>query len=394
VSQVDRRQVLRLVGAAAAAGFAGSVAGCAGTAAGRDDTSARGVRVQIGFVAPSIGPYQSVGIELTRGFGLYLDHNDSLLGRHLIDLIKVEEGGTAASTKSAVESLIQRNVLAIAGVASPEGLLAVHDDIETARIPLISAGASPTALINTLYIWRAAYLDGEAGTALGSYCAGVHPRAFLLHGDSVASRDDADAFRRAYTDGGGAIAGDRALTDGFGAALNQVRAAGVDMIFAAYGPDDGAALLAAYATAGLSQPLYAPGRLTEGTPRPRQVARDVPMPNSIYTALNYAPDLDNDSNHRFVSAYHDAYGSQPTSSAMTAYDTANLLDLALRQLGDEPAQAEVNQALSLLGQIESPRGTWTFNSNRTPQQRWYLRHLQMDGQVLANLVDADLEVLS
>src|SRR5262249_47573211 len=141
-------------------------------------------------------------------------------------------------------------------------------------------------------------------------------------------------------------------------------------------------------------PLFAPGRLTEGATRPKQLDKSVTMPSTIFTALNYAPDLDNEANRRFVSAYHDAYGSQPTAYAMTAYDCAFVLDQALGPLGPSPIPADVNQAMSTLGQIQSPRGTWAFNSNRGPQQRWYLRRLQLDGQVLANLVDADLEVLS
>ena len=44
--------------------------------------------------------------------------------------------------------------------------------------------------------------------------------------------------------------------------------------------------------------------------------------------------------------------------------------------------------------MESPRGIWAFNINRTPQQKWFLRRLRLDGQVAANMLDADLAVLS
>ena len=59
----------------------------------------------------------------------------------------------------------------------------------------------------------------------------------------------------------------------------------------------------------------------------------------------------------------------------------------------EPAGATINTAFSRLGQIDSPRGTWTFNINRSPQQKWYLRRLHYDGMVPSNLLDADLTVL-
>ena len=66
---------------------------------------------------------------------------------------------------------------------------------------------------------------------------------------------------------------------------------------------------------------------------------------------------------------------------MAAYDSASVLDKALRLMGDDLTPVDLNQAFSLLGQIESPRGIWAFNINRTPQQKWFLRRLRLDGQV-------------
>jgi branched-chain amino acid transport system substrate-binding protein len=79
---------------------------------------------------------------------------------------------------------------------------------------------------------------------------------------------------------------------------------------------------------------------------------------------------------------------------MSAYDSASVLDKALRLIDEVPSPEGLNRAFSLLGQIESPRGTWAFNHNRSPQQKWYLRKLRLDGQLPANLLDADLAVLS
>jgi len=70
-----------------------------------------------------------------------------------------------------------------------------------------------------------------------------------------------------------------------------------------------------------------------------------------------------------------------------------VLSRALSLVPGDPTGAQVNRALSQLGQIESPRGTWTFNINRSPQQKWYLRRLGYDGMVPANLLDTDLLVV-
>jgi branched-chain amino acid transport system substrate-binding protein len=99
-------------------------------------------------------------------------------------------------------------------------------------------------------------------------------------------------------------------------------------------------------------------------------------------------------NRRFVSSYHTTLGVQPSAYAMAAYDSASVLDRALRLAGEDLTPAALNRAFSLLGQMESPRGIWAFNINRTPQQKWFLRKLRFDGQVAANMLDADLAVLS
>ena len=49
--------------------------------------------------------------------------------------------------------------------------------------------------------------------------------------------------------------------------------------------------------------------------------------------------------------------------------------------------------LGRVGQIDSPRGNWQFNQSRTPQQKWYLREVRRDGQVLSNVLISELGTL-
>jgi branched-chain amino acid transport system substrate-binding protein len=71
-----------------------------------------------------------------------------------------------------------------------------------------------------------------------------------------------------------------------------------------------------------------------------------------------------------------------------------LLDRALGLVSGDPDGNKINDAMKVLGQINSPRGTWAFNLNHSPQQTWYLRQLRVDGQVASNLHESDLAVLS
>ena len=133
---------------------------------------------------------------------------------------------------------------------------------------------------------------------------------------------------------------------------------------------------------GYRGPIYAPGFLTEGIVLNDLEEQEV---SKIYTALNYSPDLDNSANRTFASAYRKLYTATPTTYAVASYDAAQVLDSAIRLAGPSPTPQSVNLALSRIGQVASPRGDWQFNQPRTPQQRWYLRRVQRDGPVLANV---------
>jgi branched-chain amino acid transport system substrate-binding protein len=78
---------------------------------------------------------------------------------------------------------------------------------------------------------------------------------------------------------------------------------------------------------------------------------------------------------------------------VSSYDAAQVLDKAIRLAGDRLNPHELLLALGKVGQIDSPRGVWQFNQPRTPLQSWYLREVRRDGQVLSNLVLAELAIL-
>jgi len=389
-SHLDRRQVLRIFGAIAAAGATGAAASCTSEPGGTAMEVPSGRTISVGLISPALGPYAKVGDDIQKGFKLYLEDHDYLLGRHHVDLKTAEEGATPQSASAAAKGLLKPGVIALAGVANPASLTAIAAAVQAAKIPLISSNASPSTLTSAFFIWRASHVEGEAGRALAPYARAEGANAFVLYEDTPTSREEASGFKKAFVDLGGRVAGEVTGKGSFAARLQQARSAGANVIFAAYTGADALALLEAYQASGLDAKLLGPGTLTETVDLSKLTA----LPKSVYTAMYYAADLDNEENRRFVSSYHKAHGVQPSGFAMAAHDSAAVLDKALRLIDGEPTATALNQAFSLLGQIDSPRGSWTFNINRTPQQKWYLRKLRRDGQVPANLLDTDLAVLS
>lgn len=129
-------------------------------------------------------------------------------------------------------------------------------------------------------------------------------------------------------------------------------------------------------------PLYAPGFLTEGGVLKGQGD----AADGILTSLNYSADLDNPANRQFAPAYRAAHGTDPTTYAMASWDAAQVLDKAIGAAGGSVTSETVNAALATVGDIDSPRGTWRFNSGGTPIQPWYLREVKQG----ANTVAGDL----
>ena len=388
---LDRRQFLRVFGAVAAVGATGGLVACSSDTLGATAAAdlPTGLTIGVGLVAPTAGPFAKIGDDIQKGFRLYLDNNQGLLGRHTVQLKVVDEGQSVESAAAAVKGALDAGVVAVAGVANPAALPVLAGSMQEAKVPLVSVNAAPSTLTNALFIWRVSYVEGEAGRALSQYARAEGSRAYLLYEDSTSGRAEADAFRAAFVDLGGIIVGESAGNANFAARLSTIRTSNVNSIFAMHSGADAAALLDAYRAANLPAKLLGTGSLTETI----DLTTLGSLPERVYTSMYYAADLDNEPNRRFVSSYHKVHGIQPSGYAMSAYDSASVLDKALRLVEGAPTAAALNQAFSLLGQIDSPRGTWTFNINRSPQQKWYLRKLQLDGMVPANLLDTDLTVL-
>jgi branched-chain amino acid transport system substrate-binding protein len=398
VSELHRRQLLKLFGALGAAGIAApALAACATSDAG----SAESTPVRIGLIVPQGGPNKAIGDDLNNGFQLYLNLHDGRLGGHPVQLIVVDEGDTADTGKAAVDKLIkERAVHAMTGVASSTVMTAIRDQVETGQVPLLGSNASPSTLGSVKYIWRTSYVNDEAGRALGSYLGGRHNQSvYVISDDSDTGHEQVNGFLRTFNGlyGHPQLAADPVqvpLSGNANASLsgyvNQIRGSGAKAVFAAFSGAAATSFVKAYRAAGISAPLYAPGFVTEGAIALGGVGDAA---NGVFTAMNYSPDLDNGANRTFASAYQQAYKVLPSTYAMASYDAASVLDKALQVAGSDLTPQSVNTALSDIGQIDSPRGSWQFNQTRTPLQRWYLRQVRREGTVLTNALLGDLAML-
>ncbi|SCL60869.1 amino acid/amide ABC transporter substrate-binding protein, HAAT family [Micromonospora citrea] len=384
----------------AALGTAGFAAGCGSDAA---EGEPRGQRspIKIGLVAPTSGGLKAIGDEITQGFQLFLDLNDNSLGGHPVTLLTADEGESVKTGKAAVEGLLKQGVLALTGVVDSNVMFGVRDTVEQARVPLIGSNASPTSLQSVVYIWRTSYVLDEAGRALGRYLReqlAPSARLAIIVPENAGSQDVVRGFRQEFGENDPRIKDPVTWTgvftnpskSAYRADIRKALGRNPDAVFCYYAGPAAVEFIKQLRIEGFKGKVYAPGFLTEGA-----VLGDVKAEDAmgIQTALNYSADLNNSANRRFASAYRKKHGTSPTTYAMASYDAAQVLDQAIRVAGDAPNPQQVNLALGKIGQIDSPRGVWQFNQPRTPQQKWYLREVQLDGQVLSNVLVTELATL-
>ncbi|MFC9294820.1 ABC transporter substrate-binding protein [Streptomyces sp. NPDC057011] len=337
--------------------------------------------MKLGLLVPQSGTYKALGDDMKQGFELYVKQHGGRLGGREVEIVVADEGETADSGKAAAEKLVKQDrVLAVSGVVSSATINGVKDLFESSKVPLVGSNASPTTLTGTTYVWRTSYVNDEPGKALGRYVAEkAGGPVFLVAAGYQAGKDEVEGFKSTFLPAGGTIAGEEVYTPfpgtkNFQPYLAQIEKSGAKAVFCFYAGGAAVDFVKQYRDFGLAGriPLYAPGFLTEGGVLKGQGD----AAEGILTALNYGADLDNPANKQFAPAYTAAYGSAPTTYAMASWDAAQVLDKAIKAAGTKVTPESVNAAIAKVGDIDSPRGTWRFNSDGTPVQPWYLREVK------------------
>lgn len=369
--------------------------GCSGGDLGNggDDAAGDGP-IKIGLLVPQSGVYKSLGDDMKAGFELYLEQHDGKLGGREIDVVVADEGETADSGKAAADKLVkQDSVMAVTGVVNSAVLNGTKDLFETQGIPLVGSNASPTNINDAEFIWRTSYVNDEPGKALGGYVKDkVDGPVYLLAADYQAGKDEGEGFKETFLKAGGEVADEVYTpfpgTKNFQPFLANLQKSDAEAVFTFYAGGAAVDFVKQYDQFGLQGKVahYSAGFLTEGG----VLTAQGDGAEGTFTAMNYSADLDNETNKAFAKAYQDKTGNAPTTYAMASFDAAQVLDKAIKDAGDKVTSKSINEAIGDVGEIDSPRGAWSFNDNGTPVQMWYLREVKAVDGVLSNVVISEL----
>jgi len=392
------------------------VAGCSGASLGGKTGDSAGQELPIGLILPKSGPFKSIGDDMLRGWQLYLATHGEKLGGRTVKVVDADEGNGGEPARAAATKLLQQDrVVALVGGGTAETVQTLNPLLLQAKVPMVGIGGRPSTVDDPAYLWHTSWMSQETGAAVADYVrTTVNGPVYVLGPKYVGGADQIGGFVKQFVAGGGTLANEGGQPTwtawapqpetNFEPVLTKIRQSGAKAVYAFYAGTSAVDFVKQYKQFGVDLPLYGAGFLTEGA----VLAAQGPAAEGIYTCMNYAASLDNPANREFVRAYKDRYaGAAPTVYAVTAWDAALVLDRAITAAlsKDKPAaaggneaggltSAALNQAISQVGEILSPRGGWRFGPrNHTPVQRWYLRQVRSDGQNLTNIVVQDLIIL-
>ncbi len=339
--------------------------------------------VKVGFSAPLSGPVASVGQDQYDGFMLGIESLQGKFGGQTVTVLKEDDQLKPELGNQIARKFIDRDkVDALVGLGFSNVLMAsLPRIVESGTVAIATnAGPSPIAGAGCISnVFSTAWQNDGSAEAMGKFAQDAgYKKVFLLAPNYQAGKDFIAGFKRLYK--GQVI--DEIYTQvnqpDYSAEIAQVQAAGADAVFVFYPGGMGVNFVKQFSQAGLMKKLPLLSAFTvDGTTLPS--LRDAAV-GSVSGAM-WDVALKTPGNAEFVAAFRKKYDRTPSLYAAVGYDTARLLDIAVKKVnGKTENKAAFAAAVKAAGsELKSIRGPFSFNTNNMPVQNYYAFQAVKDG---------------
>jgi len=297
--------------------------------------------VKIGLVAVQTGPQAALGTQLRDGFLMGLRHLNGRLGGLTAETVMIDDELRPDVAVTKVRTALERDRCDfIVGVVFSNILQAIMRPVTESNTFLISTNAGPSTFAGrgcNPFFFATSYNNDQVHAVIGQVCEDQgYRRVFVLVPNYQAGRDAVAGFKSRFK---GEVVDEVyvPLTQlDFAAELAKIAAARPDAIFTFMPGGLGVNLVRQYRQAGLAHiPFLSTFTVDEATLPAQQDAAV-----GFFSGSNWAPNMDNAANRRFVSDFEAAFNYVPASYAAQAYDGAMLLDSAIRRAGGRLADKD------------------------------------------------------
>lgn len=339
--------------------------------------------VKVGLLSTLSGPGAGLGVDIRDGFQLAVKLAGGKLGGQAAEVIVADDQASPDVGRQTADRLVKRDkVDFMTGVVFSNVMLAVGAPTFQSQTYYISANAGPSQYAGEQcnpYFFSASWQNDNMHEAAGQVVADKgFKRVAIIAPNYPAGKDAITGFKRFYK---GEVASEAlpALNQlNFGTEIAQLRATKPDAVYIFLPGGMGINFIKQFVGAGLSKDmtLFGPGFSGD-----EDVIKAVGEPMlGMFNTTQWAHDMDNAANKKFVAEFEKEYGRLPTMYAAQGYDAAQLIDSAVRDTkGKLTDKAAVRKAL-MAANFNSVRGEFKFNKNQFPIQNYYLRMVSKDAK--------------
>lgn len=316
------------------------------------------------------------------GADLALEQLDGKLGGIPAEFIYEDGRRDPLVGKQAADKLVKSDqVDFVIGSSFSNVMMAIYGPITRAETFLISPNPGPAPLAGkrcNKYFFSVPFQNDQPAEAIGKYMTdNGFETAYILGPNYQAGKDILAGFKRTF---GGKIVGEvytpLEQTD-FSAELSAVRAANPDGVFVFYPGGLGIQFVKQYARAGLKGEIPLGSAFTVDNATLLAQGEDA---IGVMSALQWAIDMDNPANKRFVEGFRAKYDFLPAGYAQQAYDAVMLINGAVEMVGGNLDDKDALHAALLSAPFESTRGDFRFNTNQFPIHDMVLREVKQNEQ--------------
>ncbi|WP_353857881.1 ABC transporter substrate-binding protein [Azospirillum formosense] len=341
-------------------------------------TPAAADTLKIGMITTLSGPGAGLGIDIRDGFALAVEHAGGKLGGQDTQVIEADDQQKPDVAVGLANRMVERDrVQMVTGVVWSNLALAMLPTLAGGQTFFISPNAGPSQLAGAQcnpYFFNAAYQNDQIHEAVGKHVQDEgFKKVYLMAPNYPAGKDGLAGFKRYYK---GEVAGEVYTQVGqldYAAELAQLKAAAPDAVYVFYPGGMGINFIKQYEQAGLkgAVPLFGPGFSFDQD----ILAAVGESALGVKNSAQWSPDLDNAANKTFVVDFKAKYGRIPSMYAAQGYDTALLIDTAVKAVGGNLKDKDKLRAALASAKMDSLRGAVAFNTNHYPIHNIYLREV-------------------
>src|ERR1700684_1722772 len=331
-------------------------------------------KLKIGLIVTLSGPAASLGVQVRDGFNFAVKDLGGKMGGRDVEIVAVDDELKPDTAVTRVKGLLERDkVDFVVGPIFSNILQAIHKPVTDSKTFLISPNAGPSSYAGkncSPFFYVTSYQNDQVHEILGKVAQDRgYKRVYVMEPNYQAGKDSAAGFKLDFK---GEIVEESYVPLGtldFQVELSKIASLKPDAVFTFMPGGMGVSLVKQYKQAGLADqiPVLSAFTVDEST-LPAQQDAAVGM----FGGADWAPNLDNPPNKKFVAAYEAAYHSVPATYAFQAYDAAMLIDSAVRAVKGDLSNKDAVAAALKKADFPSLRGAFKFNTNGYPIEDFYL----------------------